>query len=338
MMNEFNKAMDKICPSEQQKNRMFDKALEMAEEDSEKTVRRPKLKIITASIIAVAVLAGTTTVFADEIKTVFYKFFSDDSIISEEIIENIFEDSDGHVDFLVSKIVSDKINTYAIVKYTALDDVGEKWLSNRFASFDIIGKAEDMLNRGLFIKPDDSTDAHISYMFGITDEEITDTTEENSRVFKVSCTSADVVLNSDCVKIEYVMTSGETRWTLLDVTESIVLTDIKLDSSYAADKLYIPAGVKLSPLGLMIYGENNGLFETSEDGNSTWSTSDERLDSVKIIRKDGSYIKYSASISLCPVIGEGKGYDITLFSTFFKEPTDIADIDGVEIDGVYYEF
>ncbi len=337
-MNEFNKAMDKICPSEQQKNRMFDKALEMAEEDSEKTVRRPKLKIITASIIAVAVLAGTTTVFADEIKTVFYKFFSDDSIISEEIIENIFEDSDGHVDFLVSKIVSDKINTYAIVKYTALDDVGEKWLSNRFASFDIIGKAEDMLNRGLFIKPDDSTDAHISYMFGITDEEITDTTEENSRVFKVSCTSADVVLNSDCVKIEYVMTSGETRWTLLDVTESIVLTDIKLDSSYAADKLYIPAGVKLSPLGLMIYGENNGLFETSEDGNSTWSTSDERLDSVKIIRKDGSYIKYSASISLCPVIGEGKGYDITLFSTFFKEPTDIADIDGVEIDGVYYEF
>lgn len=334
MMKKYNEAMDSIRPSQQQKDRMFEKAAAMVEEDSAKTVRRPRLKIIAASIIAVAALVGTTTVFADEIKSVFYKFFNDDSVISEEIIENIFEDSDGHVDFSVSKIVSDKINTYAIVKYTALDDVGEKWLSNRFASFDIIGKAEDVLNRGLFIKPDDSTDAQVSYMFGITDEEITDTTEENSRVFKISCTSADV----DCVKIEYVMTSGEMRWTLLDVSESIVLTDIKLDSSYAADKPYIPTGVKLSPLGLMIYGENNGLYETSEDGNSMWSTSDERLDSVKIIRKDGSYIKYSASISLCPVIGEGKGYDIALFSTFFKEPVDISTIAGVEIDGVYYEF
>lgn len=338
MMKKYKEAMDSLRPSQQQKDRMFEKAVAMAKSDSPKAIRRPKLKIIAASIIATAALVGTTTVFADELKSVFYKFFNDDSAISEEIIENIFEDSDGHVDFSVSRIVSDKINTYAIVKYTALDETGKDWLSNRFASFDIIGKAEDMLNRGLFIKPDDSTDAHVSYMFGITDEEITDTTEENSRVFKISCTSADVVLNSDCVKIEYVMTSGEMRWTLLDVSESIVLTDIKLDSSYAADKPYIPTGVKLSPLGLMIYGENNGLYETSEDGNSMWSTSDERLDSVKIIRKDGSYIKYSASISLCPVIGEGKGYDIALFSTFFKEPVDISTIAGVEINGVYYEF
>ena len=338
MMNEFNKAMDKICPSEQQKNRMFDRALEMAEEDSEKTVRRPKLKIITASIIAVAVLAGTTTVFADEIKSVFCKFFSDYSIISEEIIENIFEDSDGHVDFSVSRIVSDKINTYAIVKYTALDDVGEKWLDNRFASFDIAGTAEEMLNRGLFIKPDDSTDAHISYMFGIADEEITDTAEENSRVFRISCTSEDVVLNSDCVKIEYVMTSEEMRCAMLDVSESVELTDIKLDRSIAPDKSYIPSGVKLSPLGIMIYGENNRLYETSEDGDSVWSTSDEKLDSVKIIRKDSSAIEYNAYLSLCAVNGKGKEYDTVIFSTFFKEPTDIADIDGVEIDGVFYEF
>ncbi|MBO5382916.1 MAG: hypothetical protein J6A30_01305 [Ruminococcus sp.] len=338
MMNEFNKAMDKICPSEQQKNRMFDKALEMAEDDAPKTVRRPKLKIIAASIIAAAALVGTTTVFADEIKSAFYKFFSDDSTISQDIIENIYEDSDGHVVFSVSRIVSDKINTYAIVKYTALDEVGEDWLDNRFASFDLAGTAEDMLNRGLFIKPDDSTDNYVSYMFGITDEEITDTAEDNSRVFRISCTSEDVVLNSDCVKIEYVMTSEKTHYALLDVSESLELTDIKLDRSIAADKPYIPTGVKLSPLGIMIYGENNGLYETSENGDSTWTTSDEKLDSVKIIRKDGSAVKYSAYLSLCSVNSEGKDYDTVIFSTFFKEPVDIADIDGVEINGVFYEF
>ncbi len=338
MMKKFNEAMDSIRPSEQQKIKMFDKALEMAEEDSPKTVRRPKLKIIAASIIAAAALVGTTTVFADEIKSAFYKFFSDDSTISQDIIENIYEDSDGHVDFSVSRIVSDKINTYAIVKYTALDGVGEKWLDNRFASFDLAGTAEDMLNRGLFIKPDDSTDNYVSYMFGITDEEITDTAEENSRVFRISCTSADVVLNSDCVKIEYVMTSEEMYCAMLDVSKSVELTDIKLDRSIAPDKSYIPSGVKLSPLGLMIYGENNGLYETSENGDSVWGTSDEKLDSVKIIRKDSSAVEYNAYLSLCAVNGKGKEYDTVIFSTFFKEPTDIADIDGVEINGVFYEF
>lgn len=338
MMKKYNEAMDRICPSEEQKDRMFEKAVMMAEKDEKKTVRRPKLKIIAASVIAAAALVGTTTVFADEIKSAFYKFFSDDSTISQDIIENIFEDSDGHVDFLVSRIVSDKINTYAIVKYTALDEVGEEWLGNRFASFDIVGKAEDMLNRGLFIEPDDSTDIHVSYMFGIYDEEITEEHEENSRVFRISCNAADVVLNSNCVKIEYVMTSGEMRRTLLDVSESLELTDIKLDSSIAADKLYTPTGVKLSPLGIMIYGDNNGLFELSENGDSLWTTSDERLDSVKIIRKDGTHIKYSDSMSLCPVIGEGKDYDIAIFSTFFKEPVDISTIAGVEINGVYFEF
>jgi len=101
-------------------------------------------------------------------------------------------------------------------------------------------------------------------------------------------------------------------------------------------KLNEDTGVKLSPLGIMIYGDNNGLFELSENGNSLWMTSDERLDSVKIIRKDGAHIKYSGSMSLCPVIGEGKEYDIAIFSTFFKEPTDIEAIAGVEIDGVFY--
>ena len=59
---------------------------------------------------------------------------------------------------------------------------------------------------------------------------------------------------------------------------------------------------------------------------------------VKIIRKDSSAVEYNAYLSLCAVNGKGKEYDTVIFSTFFKEPTDIADIDGVEIDGVFYEF
>ncbi len=98
-----------------------------------------------------------------------------------------------------------------------------------------------------------------------------------------------------------------------------------------------PVGVGFT-LGIMIYGENNELYETSENGDSTWTTSDEKLDSVKIIRKDGSAVKYNAYLSLCSVNSEGKDYDTVIFSTFFIEPVDIADIDGIEINGVFYVF
>ena len=339
MMKKFNEVMDTICPSDEQKDRMFDNAVMMAETDSPKSGSRPKIKTIVAGIIAAAVMAGTTTAFAAEIKLALYSFFNDDSEISEEIIKNIYEDTDGHVVFSVSKIVSDKINTYAIVRYTALDDIGKEWLSNRFTSFDILGKEDDMLNRGLYIEPDNYSNHYVGFSFGLNDEEITDTVEENTRVFKISCNAADVVFNSNCVKIKYVMSTGENRSALINVSESLELRDIKLDSSIAADKPYIPTGVKLSSLGIMIYGENNGLYDYSlENGYSVWSTCDEISVSVKIVTKDGSDVIYKNAMSLGSVIEDGKDYEVQIFTTFFEEPIDPDNIAGIELDGVYFEF
>ena len=332
-MKEFNEAMDKICPSDEQKSRMFDNALSMAEASSTSVKKRPKMKVIAVSLIAAAAMVGTTTAFADEIKTAFYNFFKDDSTISEQIIENIYEDTDGHVDFSVSRIVSDKMNTYAIVKYNALDETGKKWLDKRFASFYIVGKAEDILNRGLYIEPDNYEDHYVNFSFGLNDEEITDSDEDNSRVFKLSCNSNDVVFDSDYVKVRYVMSSGEERYARLNVSESVELIDIKLDSSIAADRLYTPTGVKLSPLGIMVYGKDKGWFSSNHE-------IEEHVDigAFKVVTKDGSVIKCTNYISMSDVSEKEKGYDIQIISTFFKEPVDVDNIAGIWLDGVYFEF
>jgi len=332
-MKEFNEAMDKICPSDEQKSRMFDNALSMAEASSTSVKKRPKMKVIAVSLIAAAAMVGTTTAFADEIKTAFYNFFKDDSTISEQIIENIYEDTDGHVDFSVSRIVSDKMNTYAIVKYTALDETGKKWLDKRFASFDIVGKAEDILNRGLYIEPDNYEDHYVNFSFGLNDEEITDSDEDNSRVFKLSCNSNDVVFDSDYVKVRYVMSSGEERYARLNVSESVELIDIKLDSSIAADRLYTPTGVKLSPLGIMVYGKDKGWFSSNHEIEDCVDTG-----AFKVVTKDGADIKCTNFISMSDVSEKEKGYDIQIISTFFKEPVDVNNIAGIWIDGVYYQF
>ena len=42
-MKEFNEAMDKICPSDEQKSRMFDNALSMAEASYTSVKKRPKM-------------------------------------------------------------------------------------------------------------------------------------------------------------------------------------------------------------------------------------------------------------------------------------------------------
>lgn len=332
-MKEFNEAMDKLCPSDEQRNRMFDRAVDMAEASSPSVKKRPKMKIIAVSIIAVAAMVGTTTAFADEIKSVLYHFFKDDSTISEEIIENVYEDTDGHVDFSVSRIVSDKMNTYAIVKYTALDDTGKQWLDKRFAAFDIVSKSEDILNRGLFIEPDNYADHHVNFSWGMNDEEITDSDDENSRVFKVSCNANDVVFDSDYVKVRYVMSTGEERSARLNVSESLELIDIKLDSSIAADRLYTPTGVKLSPLGIMVYGKNNGWFSSDHAFEDHVD-----IESFKVVTKDSSVIKCTIFISMSDVSEKEKGYDIQIISTFFKEPVDIDNIAGIWLDGVFFEF
>lgn len=328
--------MDKIVPSEEQKNRMFDKAVSMAEEETEKPRRRTRIKSLFIGIIAAAAMVGTATAYADDIRSAFYKFFKDDTIISEKIIENIYEDTDGHVDFSVSRIVSDKMNTYAIVRYTALDDHGREWLYNNFIPFTYLDETDLELIRGeLSIEPG----SQVSCMFGINDE-IVDSTEKNSRVFRISCNAADMVFNNDQVKIKYAMSSGYDRSTMLNISESLEFTDIKLDSSIAVQKSYIPTGVRLSPLGIMIYGKNNGNYDylLTENIESVWRTSDDKVDSVKIVTKDGSYIYYDLYMSLGAVLDEEKDYDLQIFTTFFKEPVDTEDIAGVILDGVYFEF
>lgn len=328
--------MDKISPSEEQKNRMFDKAVSMAEEDSEKPRRRTRIKALFIGIVAAAAMVGTATAYADDIRSVFYRFFKDDSIISEKIIENIYEDTDGHVDFFVSRIVSDKMNTYAIVKYTALDDHGREWLYNNFIPFTYLDETDLKLIRGeLSIEPG----GQVSCMFGINDE-IVDSTDKNSRVFRISCNAADMVFNTDQVKINYAMSSGLDRSVMLNISESLEFTDIKLDSSLAAQKSYIPTGVRLSPLGIMIYGKNNGIYDycLTENSESVWRTADDKVDSVKIVTKDGSYIHYDRHMALGAVLEDEKDYDLQIFTTFFKEPIDTDDIAGIILDGVYFEF
>ena len=145
--------------------------------------------------------------------------------------------------------------------------------------------------------------------------------EENARVFRVKCNAADIVFDTDVINLNYIMPNGVSKTVPINVSESIELIDIKLDSSKAAENYYIPTGVKLSPLGIMVYGMNNGLYDYTkgENGSSIWVIPDEpALPSVEIVTKDGSEIPLNHPWSLCSVIEPEKDYEVAIFTDYFE--------------------
>ena len=116
--------MKHIRPTDCQKNKMLEKAFEGS---SNQKKHKFKFKYC-AVLLAAAMIFSTTTVFADEIKEAFYNLLGKNEIISEDVLNEVFSDDDGHVKITVKELLSDGINTYAIVEYTALDDKGKWWI------------------------------------------------------------------------------------------------------------------------------------------------------------------------------------------------------------------
>lgn len=330
MKNKFNDAMNSVYPTDEQKNRMFENALSMAESDKKHTSKRKSIKIIISGILIAAAMTSTT-VFASEIKNVFRSFFKDDKIISENIIDNIYEDSNEHIEFKVERIVSDRITTYAIVSYTALDEQGKEWLYGGFEPY--IRECTDdkgekrLIQSDLWIKPD----GDMSFSTDVGDNEYKDSADDNTRTFRLNCQAADEVTGSETVTIEYPMFPVYKRTAKLNVSESIALKQVEFED-VVNDKPYIPKGAKYSSLGLMIYGDDNGYSQLSDEERS------QSLITVRIALKDGSYLATDHCLIFVDVSYKNKEYDYSLFSTYFSEPIDADSITGVVINGVFYEF
>lgn len=331
-----------VTPSEEQKDRMFRNAVELSEKNEKREEKKNMSKIIRTicSVAVAAAVIGTTTVFADEIKSTFYNIFSNDNVISDGIIENVYSESDGHIEFSVEKIVSDTINTFAIVRYTALDEKGKEWLGTPFENTEDYceegGMPYELIGKQVYIQPGKD---EVNYSWGGMSE-MTDSTEENSRVFKIECNASDAVTDTEYVNLYFEMPDSR-KHKKIKITESVPLINIALDSSKAAENYYIPTGVKLSSLGIMVYGMNNGLYEEYIDENGNYvltSLNDEKVSvEVEIVTKDGSEVPVLHPWSLGAETDKRKDYDVAILTDYFEEPVDTDNIAGIIIDGVYFE-
>lgn len=333
-MKKYTEMMAHIKPTPEQKERMLEKALQ-----NKPKRKRFKLRYAAAVVAAGVIFSGT--VFGEEIKNTFYGLLGKDEIVSERVLNDVFTDSDGHVAVSVKEALSDKISTYAIVEYTALDSEGQDWLDNSLAVNNLNGPEVSP-----YIKDDNNGVYGVNWSYGY--EEIDSCRSEKSRVFKAMYHSSGENFGTDSIRFWYCLTNEWGKETFIDVTESVQLTDIKFDSSQAPDKYYKPLGVKISPMSIMIYGQDLGMFEsgkTKTGGNYQKVVHSEEIGSLYIIMKDGTIYDMLSTESmdmgqdefmLTAVSNPEVGYDCAIYTGSFAESVDISLIDGIRLDGVYY--
>lgn len=338
MKKRYTEMMEHIYPTQDRKNNMFEKIFE-----SETIKQKHRFKFrYCAAVIAVSVVFSTT-VFAAEIKNTFYNLLGKSEIISEDVLNNVYTDTDGHVIMSVKEVLSDKISSCAIIEYSALDEQGQDWLDNYLTVHEL-----NALTISPFIKDGNCALYGVNWGYGC--EEQLEYQTENTRVFKASYSASGENFGSDSVDLIYPLATKWENHAVIDVSESVRLTDIKLDNGNAPEKYYKPLGVKLSPMSIMVYGKDMGMVETKRlkgGGYSMKVVNEETIGSLYLVMKDGA--KHDLLDNETQILGEGGNmltyvsnpevdYNCSIYASSFREYMDISLIDGIELDGVYYSF
>lgn len=335
-MKRYIEMMEHICPTQEQKNSMLENAFSSA--DKPVKTRRFRLSYLVPAI-AIGVIFSAN-VFAEEIKSTFYGLLGKSDIVSQEVLSDVYTDTDGCVTMTVKEILSDKINTRVVFEYTSLNDQGKQWLDN-FLEYHKL----NMPNVRPYMKDDNTFIYGVNYSYSW--KELIEYRTENARVFQAMYSASGDNFGTDSVQLKYPLAKEWEKNAVIDVSESVQLTDFRFDNSKAPEKYYKPLGVKISPMSLMIYGKDLGIVErgmTKGGGNYMKIVHDETVDSLYIIMKDGA--KYDLLEGVNQIV-ENQGasclvgdpeldYDYIIYSASFIDYMDVEQIAAIELDGVIY--
>ena len=339
MKKQYNELIQHIHPTQEQRERMLDAVL--AERTSTAKPRRWILPYGIAAAAAVTILVPTT-VYAEEIRERLYDWLGTNSAVSEDVLYDVFTDSDGHVRITVKEVLSDSVFTYGLVEYQALDEQGKQWISDKLGTYEFYSPRFRPYETEDGVIPSNSSGAR----------ELEEYRTETSKVYCVMMDTVSGDYNTKTVWFHYSFFRSLDQKVMIPVSESVEPIDVKIDSSKAPKKDYLPTGYQLSPLGLLVYGQDLGLTECGYDSASGYyyerRISDDELDSLYLVMKDRTkydmlsfWSSYNRRFAvpcwgLSPVYEPTCDYDLSIYTGLFYEPIDITQVAGLEIDGVYY--
>lgn len=290
-MKNYRQAMNKIKMSDKCKDEILNRINSKDSRTANGLFKTRRVKILNGMVLVFAViivLGGTITVLGKQIKEVFKGWLINDEKLGDKVFDGSFSKSDGHVKMEISEILSDIMNTRMVIHYTALDEEGRKWLGTAM-SHEPYGNLH--ITPG--IKDFNTIEYGVNYTAGC--KELTGYGSEYEKYFEVNYSASGNDFGSDIAYLYYSMPSKSCLNIIGDCV-SIELKDAIEMAQYDIAPVidngagYIPKQIKLSPLGMAIYGVTNNVSISYKYGDSSHSVALEgaEIGSLYLVLKDGS--------------------------------------------------
>lgn len=260
----YFEAIEQISVSEEKQEEVWKAVLDRTEAGNKKKRSIPRWRGAAAAAVIVCVLAVSGTAFADDIQEFFKGILTQNENVKNDVEENVFSDTDGHVSMQVEELLSDEMVILATIRYEALDATGQEWL----ASFDpeVPFNAEDPADWNdaiLQMEPDsqgNTVENGVNCSVGC--EALKEYTTEKEKIFFLNIQASESAPALEQVILTYEMTDKLYTATLDTSTNVPVYEyDLSLRNHEAVSKYYTPTVLRISKLSYCVYGFNHGLYE-----------------------------------------------------------------------------
>lgn len=346
MRQDYQKMQEQILPDREKQNEIWGIIERRAEKDRGRLRHRHMVKLTggIAAAILICVLCIPQTGFADNVKGFLNQFFDKTASVKQDIVENVYEDSDGHVKMQVTKMLSDGACAYLDICYQALDDKGKRWLSHKKMGISEIQ----------FLYEGDIIGKTVGYSANL--EEYKDMATEQARYFTFEY--EDYSGNFNMKEIERILAypmCGKKGEGKIKLSSNMDTFAYQLQGEGSPSKFYKPEYLLVSKLSYGIFGKNQGVYTliNNKYGRGTrleedfLASPDSDSVTVSFIMKDGSKVKQEGMAGFSPALNV-PGYDLTVAAGCFYEGGEISyrgkhttinpeELAGVEISGVYYD-
>ena len=345
---DYVNVIEQITPEEEVKKEIWNR-VSQSTGTQKKTIAFKKWGLV-AAVLAIVCVAGVYAPTAvAEIRSHILRETPSYGPLADAVETAIFSKADEHICVTVEELLSDGVVVEMTVKYTALDRTGKKWLEKMDTG---IAQGEYKMN----IQPCmiNTIEYGVNYSYGAM--ELEEQATETERVFLLGFQASGRTYTDHQGVFTFPMTET-TEEVLLDVSGNVEIRSFALKGAEAASEYYTPTYIELSPMSFVIYAQNHGVFERSQNDNyyeEKWLMPEEEIDALEansyFIMKDGSRepLPQGAAHNTTHAKEDNLYSDVMLYSEcFYSEPKEyrpspeimnLDEIEAVVINGVRFEF
>lgn len=316
------------------------------------TKRSRMKKPFVAACIAILVLATGGVAVA----TIHFSLWKTVEPVEKYVRDDIFTDSDQHVTITIEELLSDAVCVQGLMKLEAKDEEGKCWMKELVAN-EVTKNAgdEDITTDSSGEGSNVVIDKFSFYIEGksasVGTEFIKSASTDTTQYYSLSFNGSDSALLEKQAKatFSYQLPTGVFQKEI-DVTCNVPVQEyaLHLNSKEGISNFFEPQKIRITPLSYVIYGENQGFYESGKTYQRILLSEEEEekesIEAVHMITKNSKKVEVGVGWSLCGMWEseqKNTGFDIMVVSNTFEKiikpgkveipQMDIDDFVGVQI-------